>query len=145
MKFDEFGPSVTGSVAASYRGRVLRYMASPRWIFWHVFCLVIVLAMIGLGIWQWQVALTPDIPGGPTPWHPRNLVYWLQWWIFAGFAGWFWYRFLRDQRDADAADDAADEADRIAELEEAEAAQQAPESIELPAEPMPDAQAGTER
>ncbi len=102
---------------------MLRYLASPRWIFWHVFCLVLVTAMIILGYLQWQAALAPNSPGGSTPWRPRNLVYAVQWWIFAGFAAWFWHRFLRDQREADLA---ADEA-------------------EFAVEPLPNAAGGTER
>lgn len=34
----------------------------------------------------------------------RNLVYAIQWWIFAAFAAWFWFRYLRDQRDAEMTD-----------------------------------------
>lgn len=117
-------------------------MASPRWIFWHLFCLILVVAMIGLGIWQWRVALSPNMPGGPTPWHPRNLVYAVQWWIFAGFTGWFWFRFLRDQRDAEAA---AAQAEQDAEHAAPDSVAGPPDQIELPTDPVSDTAAGTER
>jgi Na+/phosphate symporter len=55
--------------------------------------------MVGMGSWQWRVAMTPLVPGAGIS--LRNLVYALQWWIFASFAVWFWYRFMRDQRDED--------------------------------------------
>lgn len=81
---------------------MLRYSLSGRWIAWHLICLILVAFMVGMGVWQWLVATSPAEPGGPPDWNPRNLVYALQWWVFAVFGGWFWYRYLRDQRDEEA-------------------------------------------
>ncbi len=57
--------------------------------------------MIALGVWQFTVSTTP-LPGQPDTLEPRNLVYALQWWVFAGFGVWFWWRFIRDQRESEA-------------------------------------------
>lgn len=57
--------------------------------------------MIALGVWQFTVSTTP-LPGQPDSLEPRNLVYALQWWVFAGFGVWFWWRFIRDQRESEA-------------------------------------------
>lgn len=76
---------------------------SGRWIAWHLICLILVAFMVGMGVWQWMAATSPAEPGGPPAWNPRNLVYALQWWIFAVFGVWFWYRYLRDQRDEELA------------------------------------------
>ncbi|MGV1035995.1 MAG: hypothetical protein ACOYD0_03070 [Candidatus Nanopelagicales bacterium] len=82
---------------------MVRYALSPRWLAWHVFCVLLIAGLIGMGIWQWNVATAPRTPGGPANLNLRNLVYAFQWWIFAAFGVWFWFRFIRDQRDAEIA------------------------------------------
>ena len=91
----------------TYRYAVLRYAMAPRWLAWHVFCVLLIAGLIGMGIWQWNVATAPRIPGGEANLNLRNLVYAFQWWIFAAFGVWFWFRFIRDQRDAELAAAAA--------------------------------------
>ncbi len=77
---------------------------SRRWVPWHLFCAAAVVLMVWAGTWQWDVAFSEiDSSGQPTV-NPRNLVYALQWWVFAAFGTWFWFRFLRDQRDAELAE-----------------------------------------
>jgi hypothetical protein len=80
---------------------VLRYALSPRFIAWHLCCLVLVGLLIAAGVWQWGVATSEIGADGEPVINIRNLVYACQWWVFAAFAIWFWFRFLRDQRDAD--------------------------------------------
>lgn len=57
--------------------------------------------MVFAGIWQMEVAFNDISADGTSGFNARNLVYALQWWIFAAFGVWFWFRFLRDQRDAE--------------------------------------------
>jgi hypothetical protein len=83
---------------------VLRFALSRRWVPWHLFCGVLVAFMIVAGTWQWEVAFSGVGVGGETGFNARNLVYALQWWVFAAFGVWFWFRFLRDQRDAELAE-----------------------------------------
>lgn len=40
----------------------------------------------------------------------RNLLYALEWWVFAGFAVFLWWRFVRDQRDEEPAEPRPDPA-----------------------------------
>ena len=47
---------------------------------------LLIAGLIGMGIWQWNVATAPRIPGGEANLNLRNLVYAFQWWIFAAFA-----------------------------------------------------------
>lgn len=77
---------------------------SRRWVPWHLFCGALVAFMILAGTWQWEVAFSGVGIGGETGFNARNLVYALQWWVFAAFGVWFWLRFLRDQRDAELAE-----------------------------------------
>jgi hypothetical protein len=74
---------------------------SSRWIGWHLFSLFLVVVLVGAGVWQWDVAMSSVGPDGESNVNIRNLVYAMQWWVFAIFGMWFWLRFLRDQRDAD--------------------------------------------
>lgn len=83
---------------------------SRRWIAWHLLSATLVSAMIALGVWQWMVSTSPATPGGPPAWNLRNLVYALQWWVFASFGVWFWFRYIRDQRDAELAEEQEDAA-----------------------------------
>lgn len=85
----------------TYRCTVLRYALSRRWIAWHLFCASLVVGMVAAGIWQWGVAFDSLETPGSDGLDVRNLVYALQWWVFAAFGVWFWFRFLRDQRDAE--------------------------------------------
>jgi hypothetical protein len=57
--------------------------------------------MVWAGSWQWGVAFSEIGADGQPALNPRNLVYAIQWWVFAAFGTWFWFRFLRDQRDAE--------------------------------------------
>lgn len=83
---------------------MLRFALSGRWVPWHVLWLVIISLLVAAGIWQWSVAFdNVEIDGQPNT-SMRNLVYAVQWWVFAVFALWFWWRFLRDQRDAELAE-----------------------------------------
>lgn len=75
---------------------MLRFALHGRWVPWHVMCIVLISLLIAAGVWQWNVAFD-DVEGI----NMRNLVYAIQWWIFAAFGCWFWWRFLRDQRDAE--------------------------------------------
>jgi hypothetical protein len=74
---------------------------SRRWIGWHLFCIALVVVLVSAGAWQWIVAMASTGPDGESNVNIRNLVYAMQWWVFAIFGVWFWLRFLRDQRDAD--------------------------------------------
>lgn len=88
----------------TYLWSVFRFAMSRRWVPWHLFCAAAVVLMVWAGVWQWDVAFSEiDANGVPTL-NPRNLVYALQWWVFAAFGTWFWFRFLRDQRDAELAE-----------------------------------------
>lgn len=68
------------------------YVLQPRWIPWHVLCVLISIAFVRLGIWQWDVAHRVQ------PTHLQNAAYAVQWFLFTGFVGFFWWRFMRDQR-----------------------------------------------
>lgn len=63
-----------------------------------------VTGMLIAGGWQWSVAFANVDANGDPSLDVRNLVYALQWWVFAAFGTWFWFRFLRDQRDAELAE-----------------------------------------
>lgn len=88
----------------TYRWTVFRFATSRRWVIWHLFCLTMVVGMIMAGVWQWGVAFDSVDANGQASLNARNLVYALQWWVFAAFGIWFWFRFLRDQRDAELAE-----------------------------------------
>lgn len=75
---------------------MLRYILAPRWIPWHVLCLVISVVFIRLGAWQWDVAHRQaelDL---------QNAAYAVQWVVFVGFVGWFWFKVMKDQRTIEA-------------------------------------------
>lgn len=88
----------------TYRCLVLRYAMSPRWVLWHVFCICAIGFLITAGVWQWDVAINAVNDAGEPEVSVRNLVYAIQWWVFAAFGVWFWWRYLRDQRDAELAE-----------------------------------------
>ena len=117
---------------------MFRYALSRRWIAWHLFCVAAVVVMVVAGICQWAVAFESVDANGQPSLNVRNLVYAVQWWVFAAFGIWFWFRFLRDQRDAElaemvAAADAAVEqvADLSAGTKTESQASQVPELISL--------------
>lgn len=76
---------------------VLRYLAQPRWIPWHIFCAVVFIGCLWAAVWQWSTATAPQPAGTDTAiW--RNYAYALNWAVFAVVAVWFWWRVPRDQR-----------------------------------------------
>lgn len=80
-----------------------RYVLQPRWIPWHILCLVISVAFVRLGRWQWEVAVRTS------PVDLQNAAYALQWFAFTGFVGFFWWRFMKDQRTVEQRDAERDE------------------------------------
>lgn len=84
----------------------LNYAKQWRWLPWHLFCLVMFVAFVRLGIWQVQVSLAPA-PAGASVQAWRSMAYGVTWFIFAGIALWFWWRFLQDQRRKDNESDQA--------------------------------------
>jgi hypothetical protein len=86
---------------------VLRYLAQPRWIPWHLFCAAALAGCVYMAWWQWDVATAPTAPGVEVSvW--RNYAYAVNWWIFAGVGVWFWWRLPRDQMRADQASEVAE-------------------------------------
>jgi DNA-binding transcriptional regulator of glucitol operon len=73
-----------------------RFILQPRWIPWHVLCLVISVVFLRLGWWQWDVAHRQ----ATLDW--QNAAYGVQWVVFVGFVGWFWYKVMADQRTVEA-------------------------------------------
>jgi TRAP-type C4-dicarboxylate transport system permease small subunit len=72
------------------------YLLQPRWIPWHILCLVISVVFIRLGWWQWDSAHRQQT----LDW--QNAAYAVQWIVFVGFVGWFWYKVIADQRTVEA-------------------------------------------
>ncbi len=60
---------------------------SGRWLFWHVLTIVVVLACLWLGSWQWERA-------GAVDGSLQNTGYALQWPLFALFFLFMWWRML---------------------------------------------------
>lgn len=75
---------------------MVRYILAPRWIPWHVLCLVISVVFLRLGRWQWDVAHRQSALD------LQNAAYAVQWVIFVGFVWWFWYKVMHDQRTIEA-------------------------------------------
>lgn len=71
---------------------MLRYILQPRWIPWHVLCVVVTLVFVRLAGWQWAVAHSQF----HLDW--QNAGYAVQWIFFIGFVWWFWWKVMRDQR-----------------------------------------------
>ena len=60
---------------------VLRYLAQPRWIPWHIFCAVAFIGCLWAAVWQWSTATAPQPAGTDTAiW--RNYAYALNWAVF---------------------------------------------------------------
>lgn len=72
------------------------FILQPRWIPWHILCLVISLLFLRVGWWQWDVAHRQS----NLDW--QNAAYAVQWLVFVGFVGWFWYKVMVDQRTVEA-------------------------------------------
>lgn len=70
---------------------MLRFIMQPRWIPWHLLCLLVSVVFLRLARWQWGVAHSQ----AETDW--QNAAYSLQWVIFVGFVWWFWWKVMRDQ------------------------------------------------
>jgi DNA-binding transcriptional regulator of glucitol operon len=80
-----------------------RYILQPRWIPWHVLCVVVAIVFIRLGWWQWEAAHRQqelDLQNG---------AYAVQWVVFTGFVGWFWYKVMADQRSVESRRESEDE------------------------------------
>ena len=65
-----------------------RFLITPKWLGWHVFVIVGVLAMLWLGDWQLHRAAA----GNSLSW-----AYTFEWPLFAIFAVVFWVRTIRDE------------------------------------------------
>jgi hypothetical protein len=69
-------------------GRGWRFLISPRWLGWHALMIVLMLAMLALGDWQFRRAEA----GNALSW-----AYTFEWPIFAGFVVVFWAKTIRDE------------------------------------------------
>jgi DNA-binding transcriptional regulator of glucitol operon len=67
---------------------VLRRFLTPKWVVRHVLAVVLAVACLRLGMWQWTVY--HGVHGGF-----QNLGYALQWPLFAGAVVWVWVRLVR--------------------------------------------------
>jgi hypothetical protein len=65
-----------------------RFLITPRWLAWHVFVILSVLAMLWLGGWQLHRAES----GNSLSW-----AYTFEWPLFAIFAVYFWVKTVRDE------------------------------------------------
>jgi hypothetical protein len=65
-----------------------RFLITPRWLAWHVFVILSVLAMLWLGGWQLHRAES----GNSLSW-----AYTFEWPLFAIFAAYFWVKTIRDE------------------------------------------------
>ncbi len=73
-----------------------RFILQPRWIPWHILCLVVTLVFVRMAGWQWDVAHRQQ----DLDW--QNAAYSVQWLVFIGFVWWFWYKVMADQRTVEA-------------------------------------------
>lgn len=67
----------------------MRRLLSPSWLALHVLAIVLVLAFLRLGWWQWDRATSPT---GSV----RSYGYALQWPAFAVFVVFMWVKMVRD-------------------------------------------------
>lgn len=81
----------------------MRRLLTPGWLALHVVAIVLVLAFLRLGWWQWERATSPL--GGM-----RSYGYALQWPVFALFVVFMWVKMVRDDLKPGRPDDAEDEA-----------------------------------
>lgn len=66
----------------------MRRLLHPRWLFWHVFVVVVAVTFLRLGLWQWHRAVDTR--------SPQSMGYALQWPFFAAFGIFVWVRICRD-------------------------------------------------
>ena len=86
-------PTSTRRVAhggGGYRQTMLQLARSPRWIGGLLLAIAAAAVCTALGEWQWGRSQGPNS-------QPQNLVYALNWWLFAGMCLWFWGKALRDE------------------------------------------------
>ncbi|MQA88005.1 MAG: hypothetical protein GEV03_26135 [Streptosporangiales bacterium] len=67
----------------------MRRLLSPGWLALHVLAIVLVIAFLRLGWWQWERATSPT---GSV----RSYGYALQWPVFALFVIFMWVKMARD-------------------------------------------------
>jgi len=73
---------------------VRKILLSPKWWGLHLFVLVVVLAFLRLGLWQWHRAQSPS--GGL-----QNYAYAFQWPLFAVFGLVLWWKTLKIEVDGE--------------------------------------------
>lgn len=66
----------------------MRRVLTPRWLAWHVLAVVLAVACVRLGLWQWHRARATG--------SMQSMGYALQWPAFAAFGLFFWWRTVRD-------------------------------------------------
>jgi hypothetical protein len=69
---------------------VRRVLLSPAWWGRHLLLIVVVTAFVFLGRWQWDRAMART---GTL----QNLLYAVEWWLFAGLAVLGWAHMVRDE------------------------------------------------
>lgn len=69
----------------------MRRLLSPWWIALHLFAAASVVALVGLGWWQWSRGVALD--------RVQNYAYGIEWWLFAGFAVFLWVKTAVDALD----------------------------------------------
>ncbi len=67
-----------------------RLLVSPKWWTVHVLVVVVVIAFVRLGIWQWDVS---EATRGTA----QNFFYAVEWWLFAGAGVFFWVKMIREE------------------------------------------------
>ncbi|MBV9487115.1 MAG: hypothetical protein JO246_13780 [Frankiaceae bacterium] len=72
-----------------------KILVSPKWWGLHLFVIVLVLAFLRLGLWQWHRAQSPS--GGL-----QNYAYAFQWPLFAVFGLVLWWKTLKIEVDGEA-------------------------------------------
>lgn len=87
---------------------MVRRLLTPWWIALHLFAVVSVVALVGLGWWQWSRGVALD--------RVQNYAYGIEWWLFAAFAVFLWVKTA-----VDALEDPAEDQDAAAEPEPAPA------------------------
>jgi hypothetical protein len=70
----------------------VRRFLVPRWLGLHVLLVVSLVALVRVGLWQWDKA-----ESGAGSW--QNYGYALQWWLFAGFAVFLYVKLVLDELD----------------------------------------------
>ncbi|MCW2606848.1 MAG: hypothetical protein JWO60_1541 [Frankiales bacterium] len=73
----------------------LRRLLTPGWLALHVVAVAAVVALAGLGRWQWQRGVELG--------RVQNYSYAVEWWLFTAFAVFLWVKTMADsleERDA---------------------------------------------